>query len=115
MKRCHDSHYSYCTPDLDAMREYAVPQLLLRKEKSKVLFVICDGLPEVGNHVLTDRMRFSYKKYIRVVKSMGIKVFAFGIKTDVSAFFDNDWAYVDTDTLGQTLVDKLHEYLFRKD
>ena len=115
MKRCHDSHCSCCTPDLDAMREYAVPQLLLRKEKSKVLFVICDGLPEVGNYVLTDRMRFSYKKYIRVVKSMGIKVFAFGIKTDVSAFFDNDWAYVNTDTLGQTLVDKLHEYLFRKD
>lgn len=115
MKRCHTAYKAWCTPDLDAMREYAVPQLLLRKEKSKVLFVICDGLPLVGTRRLTYRLQYSYKKYIQVVRQMGIKVFAFGIKTDVSAFFDKDWAYVSTETLGQTLVDKLSEYLLRKD
>ena len=60
-------------------------------------------------------MLYSYKKYIRAVKDAGIKVFAFGIQADLEAFFDDDWMYVDTSTLGNALIVKLGEYLNRRD
>jgi len=115
MCRCNDAHYANFTPDLDAMREYAIPQLLARREANKVLLVICDGIPESYSPILTDRMRYSYIKYICAVKESGIKVFAFGIGTNLSIFFGKDWMEVTTTTLGKALVDKLRECLFRKE
>lgn len=101
------------TPDLDCLR-WMTPLLMQRREEKKVLFVICDGNPTAQGPYLTDLLRSSYKRYIEACKLAGIKVFGFGICSDISEYFGDDWAMVDTNSLADTFVERLRIILNSK-
>ena len=107
MTRVHPPSFSCNTPDLDALREYAVPKLMERKEKRKVLLIICDGEPCTWGDKITKRLKASYKRYIKALKEEGIKVCGFGIEANISEYFEDDWIPVSPSTLGKNLIDNL--------
>jgi cobalamin biosynthesis protein CobT len=94
------------TPDLDCLK-WITPQLWVRPEEKKVLFVICDGEPTAYGAGLTLRLRHSYKQYINACKEAGIKVFGFGIEANISEYFGEDWAYVTSSSLSDTFIERL--------
>ncbi|MBD3388156.1 MAG: hypothetical protein GF414_04400 [Candidatus Altiarchaeales archaeon] len=98
------------TPDLDALK-FIVPRLWARPEKRKVLMVLCDGKPEIGNRNLQYKLERDEVAYIKAVKRAGIKVFGFGIHADLSKYYGADFVYVDTNTLGSAIVQKMKQVL----
>lgn len=98
------------TPDLDALK-FIVPRLWARPEKRKVLMVLCDGEPAIGNTQLQYKMERDEVTYIKAVRRAGIKVFGFGIEADLSKFYGNDFVYVNANTLGSAIVEKMKQVL----
>jgi cobalamin biosynthesis protein CobT len=101
------------TPDLDALK-YAVPRLWARPEKKKILMVLADGAPGIGDGHLNYKMQRDEVTYIKAVKKAGIKVFGFGIFADLKKYYGKDFVYVDTNTLGREIVRKMTEVLNSK-
>jgi hypothetical protein len=115
MRRCVPLPEGYrgYTPDLDCV-QWITPQLWARPEGKKILFIICDGEPNAQLNELDDRLKSSYKKYLDACKLAGIKVFGFGIDSDLSPYFGEDWACVSSRSLASTFMAKLKSVLNSK-
>jgi hypothetical protein len=115
LQRCIQPYQNdmYNTSEIDCMY-YAVPRLMERKESKKILFMIGDGEPNVGNHYLNEKNMESYRTYIRKCKEAGIIVFGFGISCDLSRFFGDDCINVNCSTMGNTIAQKLTEVLNKR-
>jgi cobalamin biosynthesis protein CobT len=107
------NHMRGATPDLDCIK-WITPQLMQRKEKKKVLLVVCDGEPYLGETPATGRLRENYKKYIQACKDAGICVFGFGIEEDISDYFGDDWVYVTAQSLADNFMAKLSKILNKR-
>jgi cobalamin biosynthesis protein CobT len=112
MRRCVRPSYLGCTNDIDGLR-FAVPRLWARPEKKKVIMILCDGVPEMGNPELTRKVTQAYKEYIEICRKAGIILFGIGINVDLSHFFGNDCAKVSTSNVGEILLTKLTAILNR--
>lgn len=112
MRRCVRPSYLGCTNDLDGLK-FAVPRLWARPEKKKVIMILCDGIPEMGNHELTKKITQAYKEYIEICRKAGIIIFGIGINVDLSHFFGDDCAKVSTSNVGEILLTKLTAILNR--
>jgi hypothetical protein len=113
LRRCIPPSYLGLTNDLDGMR-FAVPRLWARPEKKKVIIVMCDGKPYLGNATLTDKMRQAYIEYIDICRKAGIIVFGIGIGVDLTEFFGTDFVNVTDSNVGEVLLTKLTEILNRR-
>jgi cobalamin biosynthesis protein CobT len=111
MRRCTQPYLMDETNDLDGMR-FAVPRLWARPEKKKIIMVLCDGKPSMGN--LTSVLSKAYKEYIEICRKAGIIVFGIGIGADLKEFFGDDFVSVDTYDVGDVLLTKLTQILNRK-
>lgn len=60
--------------------EYAASSLATRKEARKIVFSICDGIPESGQYN-DDVFRFQLKATCDKVRKSGVEVYAIGIDT----------------------------------
>lgn len=111
-----------CVPNLDIMQEnseydavaWAVPHLLKRTETKKVLIMIGDGSPLIGNITLNTKLSRAYKEYLDLCRKAGVITFGFGIKADLTRFFGKDYVRTDTANLGQDTVSKIKEALERR-
>jgi cobalamin biosynthesis protein CobT len=110
LRRCAPPDFLGLTNDLDCMR-FCVPRLWARPEKKKVLIVLCDGSPYFRSSVLTEKLQRSYKEYIDICRKAGIVIFGIGIGADLSEYFGDDFAMVDTTNVGEVLMTKLTKIL----
>jgi len=113
IRRCIPPSYLGLTNDLDGMK-FAVPRLWARPEKKKVIIVMCDGKPFLGNAVLTEKMRQAYIEYIAICRKAGIIVFGIGLGVDLTEFFGTDFVTVTDSNVGDVLLTKLTEILNRR-
>jgi hypothetical protein len=113
MRRCVRPPYLGCTNDIDGLR-FAVPRLWARPEKKKVIMILCDGVPEMGNSELTRKVTQAYKEYIGICRKAGIILFGIGINVNLSHFFGDDCASVSTSNVGEVLLTKLTSILNRR-
>jgi hypothetical protein len=113
MRRCVPPSYMGCTNDLDGLK-FALPRLWARPEKKKVIMVLCDGTPELGNDTLTNKMVQSYKEYIKLCRKAGIIIFGIGLNVNLSYFFGDDCVSVSTTDVGEILLTKLTAILNRR-
>lgn len=111
MRRCTSPNFMGETNDLDGMR-FAVPRLWARPEKKKVIMILCDGQPSMGN--LTSVLSKSYKEYINICRKAGIIVFGIGIDANLKEYFGDDFVSVGTSDVGEALLTKLSQILNRK-
>ena len=110
MRRCRPPLFYGLTNDLDGMK-LAIPRLWARPEKKKVLLILCDGKPYIGNYTLTSKLTDSYKEYIKICRKAGITVFGIGIDVNLSGIFGEDYASVTLTNAGDILMDKLGKIL----
>ena len=107
MRRCIPTSYRGETPDMDVLTEFLIPRLMLRPEKKKVVFMICDGQPTN----LCGCLQSSYKKYLQSLKEEGFILWGFGINSNLSEYFKDDWSYVSSGTLADTVINQLRKIL----
>ena len=98
--------------EVDALR-WAVPHLLARPEPKKVLMVLGDGDPCIGNDSLNYKLSRAYKKYISDCKALGIYCIGFGLGCDLSQFYGEDYVSCDASDVGQKMLEKLTQVLNR--
>ena len=111
--RCHPSYELNITVELDCLK-WLAPRLYQRPEGKKVLIVLSDGEPNVGNSTLNNKMKRAYKAYIQRLREHGFFVIGFGIECDVSEYFGEDCICTSTNNLGGEIVKKLTEILNRR-
>lgn len=112
MRRCVPPKFLGFTNDLDGML-FAVPRLWARPEKKKIIMILCDGQPYMGNGSLTNKVTKAYKEYIDICRKAGIIVFGFGLDVDLSDIFGTDWVTVSTTNVSEVLNNKLTSILNR--
>ena len=113
MRRCVVPHGLDQNAEVDCLR-YMVPRLWRRPEKKKILFIVGDGDPCIGNYNLNMKLSKAYDTYLNLCRELGIVVFGFGINCDLSRFFKEDYVNVTSSTMGPEIVKKLTDVLNRK-
>lgn len=113
MRRCIPPNYMGLTNDLDGMK-FAVPRLWARPEKKKIIIVLCDGKPYIGDPILTVKMQQAYKEYIEICRKAGIIIFGIGLGVNLSEYFGTDFVTVTGENVGEVLMIKLAEILNRR-
>jgi hypothetical protein len=112
MQRCVQPSHMEQNAEVDCLR-YMVPRLMARPETKKVLFILGDGNPCIGNDRLSEKLAAAYKEYIELCKEAGIIVFGFGIGCNLRWVFGEDFVSVGTSDVGDQLLTKLTEVLSR--
>lgn len=111
MRRCIPPAWMGQTNDLDGLK-FAVPRIWARPERKKIIFILCDGEPNIGSYLLDSKLIRSYIEYIEVCRKAGIVVFGIGINRDLTEFFGKDnFASVDLSNVGAILIEKLTKIL----
>jgi nitric oxide reductase activation protein len=111
MRRCVPPINMGQTNDLDGLK-FAVPRIWARPERKKIIFILCDGDPDIGSYVLNAKLIRSYKEYIDICRKAGIIIFGIGINRNLSEYFGEDnYASVDLSNVGQILIDRLTKIL----
>lgn len=111
MRRCIPPAWMGQTNDLDGLK-FAVPRIWARPERKKIIFILCDGEPNIGSYHLDSKLIRSYIEYIEVCRKAGIVVFGIGINRDLTEFFGKDnFASVDLSNVGAILIEKLTKIL----
>lgn len=113
LRRCVPPPYMCQNAEVDCLR-YMVPRLWARPEKKKILFIIGDGAPFIGNKSLNRKLTVAYKEYIELCRKEGIYVFGFGIDCDLSWIFGEDYVDVSADNMAENLVSKLTQLLSQR-
>jgi hypothetical protein len=112
LQRCVPPEFMRQNAEVDCLR-WMVPRLYARPEKKKVLFILGDGAPCIGNSYLNIKLARAYREYVGLCRQAGIIVFGFGIGCDLSWVFGDDYISVDSDDMGDKILDKLTEVLNR--
>ncbi len=88
--------------------EFAGRRLLERKEKRKVIFALSDGIPQ-GNQGKDAELGENLKNVCKRLRSQGIEVYGFGIKTKQPKFYygEENFIYLEDAT-------KMSEIFFKK-
>ena len=111
MRRCIPPNYMGQTNDLDGLK-FAVPRIWARPERKKIIFILCDGEPDIGGPVLSTKLIRSYKEYIEICRKAGIIVFGIGINRNLTEFFGEDnFASVNLSNVSGILIDRLTKIL----
>lgn len=77
--------------------EYAAASLATRKERRKIIFSICDGIPESGQYN-DDVFRFQLKSTCQKVRKAGMEVYAIGIDTDAPEGYYGPKNFIEIDS-----------------
>jgi cobalamin biosynthesis protein CobT len=112
LQRCVPPEFMSQNAEVDCLR-WMVPRLYARPEKKKILFILGDGEPCIGNYALNAKLAAAYREYIGLCRQAGIIVFGFGIKCNLSWIFGEDFISVDSYDMGDKILDKLTEVLNR--
>jgi len=94
---------------------HAARRLWDRKEKNKIMMVICDGAPSGYNGSYGGLLDIKLKESVQRVKKAGIKVFCFGIQSPrVAHYYSPDFQLVNSlDDLDEKTLRKLGSYLLQ--
>lgn len=111
MRRCIPPAWMGQTNDLDGLK-FAVPRIWARPERKKIIFILCDGEPNIGSYCLDSKLIRSYKEYIEICRKAGIIVFGIGINRNLTEFFGEDnFASVDLSNVSDILIERLTKIL----
>jgi hypothetical protein len=93
----------------------AASRLWERKEKNKVMIVVCDGAPSGYNGTYGGLLETRLVEAVQEVKKSGIKVFCFGIMSPrVQRFYAPDFKLIDNiNELDAAAMQKLGSYLLK--
>lgn len=106
-----DTNNNALTNDYEALK-WATREIKKQKNKRKIIFVVCDGCPQVNN-VSSTLMEKLTKEQVEYCRKVGIEVYAFGINAwGIEAIYGKgNYIHVDSKTIAQTIGTELLKLL----
>jgi len=93
--------------------EYAAHRLMQRPEKNRMMFVICDGLPNGNNGTYGNLLPKCLKHTVKKIKKAKIKLFCWGIVSEaIKEYYAPDCVILESITnLNQITLKKAAQYI----
>ena len=96
--------------------EYAAHRLMQRPEKNKIMFVICDGLPNGNNGTYGNLLPQCLKHTVKKIKKAKIKLFCWGIVSEaIKDYYAPDCVILESiSNLNKMTLKKVAQYILRR-